>query len=506
MPKISNNLFNTKSISYFYIIVFTLLVFIYLNNPYINEEINLIDTQEIYKDFKPNLEIGRTAMIFTYLHTFIGKLQAFEAFKLINLIILVLSIFYIHFFISNIQNEKKLTKAYKFIFITFLFFNPSIFQTILSLRTPEILSIILLPTFYIFLEKKNFLLILLILLILAFLKEIYIFVILVTLFIYLIVNFKNLESGFYILLFFLYFLATYFFIIVFNSYDTRHTIPSISIVSSYGFYYLIEDIIKNFLRYLSSNPVIILILLIIFIDLVKNTKSKKKIDINLGLIFCLFYFFTLLSLNIFRSYLISVFFLFFLKYVIENKKYFQSFYFFLISCFFIIFSINETFYEFKKNNLRENFIKSAEDIHKRYVKNNQNKFLIFSGSNSFYEAFGYYVLIKEKYGKDILFYTYNELCDKDLKYIKNTVKNHMPKLSTKKYNEKYFLNNVDCSGKFLDEKWIFIYSEEFRSIIPKNYNLNIDSQSKNFFTINLRSSIDEKKINYFPNQSIHIHE
>ena len=74
MPKISNNLFNTKSISYFYIIVFTLLVFIYLNNPYINEEINLIDTQEIYKDFKPNLEIGRTAMIFTYLHTFIGKL------------------------------------------------------------------------------------------------------------------------------------------------------------------------------------------------------------------------------------------------------------------------------------------------------------------------------------------------------------------------------------------------------------------------------------------------
>ena len=98
------------------------------------------------------------------------------------------------------------------------------------------------------------------------------------------------------------------------------------------------------------------------------------------------------------------------------------------------------------------------------------------------------------------------MCDKDLKYIKNTVKNHMPKLSTKKYNEKYFLNNVDCSGKFLDEKWIFIYSEEFRSIIPKNYNLNIDSQSKNFFTINLRSSIDEKKINYFPNQSIHIHE
>ena len=185
-------------------------------------------------------------MIFTYLHTFIGKLQAFEAFKLINLIVLVLSIFYIHFFISNIQNEKKLTKAYKFIFITFLFFNPSIFQTILSLRTPEILSIILLPTFYIFLEKKNFLLSLSILLILAFIKEIYIFVILVTLFIYLIVNFKNLESGFYILLFSCIFLATYFFIIVFNSYDTRHTIPSISIVSSYGFYYLIEDIIKTF--------------------------------------------------------------------------------------------------------------------------------------------------------------------------------------------------------------------------------------------------------------------
>ena len=60
-----------------------------------------------------------------------------------------------------------------------------------------------------------------------------------------------------------------------------------------------------------------------------------------------------------------------------------------------------------------------------------------------------------KYGKDIVFYTYNELCDKDLKYIKNIVKNHI-KIINKKYNER-FLNGADFSGKFLDENgYLFI--------------------------------------------------